>query len=251
MHRYMPTPGFPSTNAAVWRQQMRFLAINPKTHEIEVVLKDFGHATVEADLDRHIEAALHVEGGTNPFECEVDIMGVRHAPQDQPNERNYRRIQRSHDLRRLKEESRWLPAMLDYYWRNGIGEMGVRFLESTEFVMKYRSVYQPPDTPISTSSVMLIVHALTLYLQSDLTYDTYEDAANPYGKSINAFKLFEGWRIQYLLYLVLASLLLSVCVVAMATAITKNFDTGLTTGSYALGLATAILAVLTFLSAVI
>lgn len=90
-----------------------------------------------------------------------------------------------------------------------------------------------------------------LYSYSDLTYDTYEDAANPYGKSINAFELVEGWRIQYLLCLVLASLLLSICVVATATAITKSFEAGLTTGSYALGLATIILAVLTFLSAVV
>jgi hypothetical protein len=75
--------------------------------------------------------------------------------------------------------------------------------------------------------------------------------ANPYGKSINAFELVEGWRIQYLLCLVLASLLLSIYVVATATAITKCFEAGLTKGSYALGLATIILAVLTFLSAVV
>ena len=117
---------------------MRFLDINPKTREIEVVLKDFGHAAIEADLDLHIAEVLKAEGGSNPFECEVDIMGVRHLADSQLSEKNYRRIQRSHDLRRLKEESRWLPAMLEHYWRNGIGEKGVRFLESTEFIRKYR-----------------------------------------------------------------------------------------------------------------
>jgi hypothetical protein len=85
---------------------------------------------------------------------------------------------------------------------------------------------------------------------SDLQYDTYEDAANPYGKSINAFQIVEGWRIQYLLVLVLASMILSICVVAITTA-TSNIGDGLTAGSYALGLATVILAVLTFLSAVL
>jgi hypothetical protein len=50
--------------------------INPATRDIKVVLKDFGHAAIEADLDRHIAAALAVEGGANPLECEVDIMGV-------------------------------------------------------------------------------------------------------------------------------------------------------------------------------
>jgi hypothetical protein len=89
-----------------------------------------------------------------------------------------------------------------------------------------------------------------LAYDSDLQYDTYEDAANPYGKSVNAFQIVEGWRIQYLLILVLASMVLSTCVVAITTAI-SNIGDGLTAGSYALGLATVILVVLTVLSPIL
>ncbi len=60
----------------------------------------------------------------------------------------------------------------------------------------------------------------------------------------------EGWRIQYLLILVISSMMLSICVVAITTAI-SNIGDGLTAGSYTLALATIILAVLTFLSAIL
>ena len=45
-------------------------------------------------------------------------------------------------------------------------------------------------------------------------------------------------------------MVLSICVVAITSAI-SNIGDGLTAGSYALGLATLILAVLTFLSAIL
>lgn len=107
--------------------------------EVEVVIRDFGHTSVEADLDRDIAKVLKRSG--NPFECEVDIMGVRHpADSHYPTKFNSRTIQRRDDLCRLKEESRWLPAMLEYYWQNGIGGRGIQFLESSEFIKKYRCV---------------------------------------------------------------------------------------------------------------
>lgn len=81
------------------------------SNEVEVVIKDFDHASVEADLDRDI--AKERKGSGHGFECEVDIMGVRHpADSDYPTKFNSRTIQRLDDLSRLKEESRWLPAML-------------------------------------------------------------------------------------------------------------------------------------------
>jgi hypothetical protein len=113
------------------------LNFNHSSQEVEVVLKDFGHATVEADLDRNITEALKVKD--NPFECKVDIMGVRHPAANHSSEKiNYRKVQRVDDLCRLKEENRWLPVMLEYYWQNGIGREGVKFLESTEFIRKYK-----------------------------------------------------------------------------------------------------------------
>lgn len=63
--------------------------------------------------------------------------------------------------------------------------------------------------------------------------------------------LIEGWHVHYLLCLVAVGLLCSICVVAITTAVTQSFEAGLSAGSYALGLAAVLLAVLTFLSAVL
>lgn len=86
---------------------------------------------------------------------------------------------------------------------------------------------------------------------SHLKWDHGIDAICPYGKTVNAFLLIEGWHIRYLFCLVAASLLASICVVAVATGISQSIEAGLTAGSYTLGLATIILGLLTFLSAVI
>jgi hypothetical protein len=61
----------------------------------------------------------------------------------------------------------------------------------------------------------------------------------------------EGWHVRYLLLLVATGLLLSICVVAIATAVGHSLEVGLTAGSYACGLASALIALFTFLSAVI
>lgn len=89
-----------------------------------------------------------------------------------------------------------------------------------------------------------------IVLDRDLAWDTWLDAASPYGQIINGFQLIEGWHIRYLLCLILGSILLSACVVAVSTAIQGNFEAGLTAGSYALAITTLGLAVLTFLSAI-
>lgn len=65
------------------------------------------------------------------------------------------------------------------------------------------------------------------------------------------FQLIEGWRIRYLLFLVMASLFLSSCVVAISTAVLHSFQAGLTAGSYALAIAAVLLGALTFLSAIL
>jgi hypothetical protein len=78
----------------------------------------------------------------------------------------------------------------------------------------------------------------------------FNDAANPYGKEINAFLLIEGWRTEYVRYLVFGSILCSICVVAISAAVSQSLETALTAGSYACGLATALVAVFTLLSAI-
>jgi predicted Co/Zn/Cd cation transporter (cation efflux family) len=77
------------------------------------------------------------------------------------------------------------------------------------------------------------------------------DAANPYGKTVYAFTVVEGWHVRYMLLLLIASILCSICVVAVATAVSQSLEGGLTAGSYALGIATILLSIMTFLSAVL
>ena len=81
--------------------------------------------------------------------------------------------------------------------------------------------------------------------------DKYFDAANPYGKTINAFILIEGWHIRCLLCLAAASFLCSICIAAITAAMSQKFEVGLTAGSYSLGLAAVSLGLFAFLSAVL
>jgi hypothetical protein len=90
-----------------------------------------------------------------------------------------------------------------------------------------------------------------LTLRRELQYDTYGDASAPYGKTIPAFLLVEGWHVRYLLILIGVSLSGSVCVIAIAAALTQSMEIALTAGSYACGLAADLIAVFTFLSAVL
>ena len=63
---------------------------------------------------------------------------------------------------------------------------------------------------------MLTCEELQLILRArSLRHDRFYDAANPYGKTIRAFKIVEGWRLRYLLLLVIGSLVYSICVVAV------------------------------------
>jgi hypothetical protein len=63
---------------------------------------------------------------------------------------------------------------------------------------------------------------INYYLTSFLQFDTYQDAANPHGKTINAFKIVKGWRVRYMLWLFAAGVLGSICVVAIVTAMNQS-----------------------------
>ena len=86
---------------------------------------------------------------------------------------------------------------------------------------------------------------------SALQYDEFYDAANPYGKTVRALMLVEGWKVRTFLCLISAGFFLSICTVAVSTAVSGDFEMGLTAGGYACGLSTALIAVFTFLSAVL
>lgn len=86
---------------------------------------------------------------------------------------------------------------------------------------------------------------------SELKEDRYNDAATPYGKTVNAFMIVEGWRIDYLLWLIAISLVVSIGVVCGVAVVSHSLDDGLTAGTYALGFFTIPLAAMTLLSAVL
>lgn len=83
-----------------------------------------------------------------------------------------------------------------------------------------------------------------------MQFDQYEDAANPYGRTIKGFELIEGWHTTYLLALIFGALIGGVGVIAVSAAVSQSFEMALTVGSYACGLATALIAVFTLLSAI-
>jgi hypothetical protein len=80
--------------------------------------------------------------------------------------------------------------------------------------------------------------------------DIFLDAAKPYGKTVYAFQLIEGWRVCYILCIIAISLVCSICIVGITTAAHQSFDVGLTAGSYALGFAAVLLGIITLLSAI-
>ena len=86
---------------------------------------------------------------------------------------------------------------------------------------------------------------------SNLAVDKFDDAANPYGKLVSAFAIVEGWQTRYLLFLIGLGLFVSVLVVSIATIASRSLETGLTAGSYALGVVTLLLATMTLASAIV
>ncbi len=84
-----------------------------------------------------------------------------------------------------------------------------------------------------------------------LQYDKFNDAASPYGRSISAFLLVEGWNIRYILILTGITILGSACVIAIMAARTGSIESALTAGSYACGLGGTLITVLTLLSALL
>ncbi|KAH2525014.1 hypothetical protein KXW97_003180, partial [Aspergillus fumigatus] len=70
------------------------------------------------------------------------------------------------ELSLRRDNYNFLPSMLEYYWQNGIESKAIEFLQNSEYVTSYR------------------------YLETD----KYLDAVNPYGKTVYAFAVVEGWH---------------------------------------------------------
>lgn len=88
------------------------------------------------------------------------------------------------------------------------------------------------------------------YIYRNLEFIRYQRAAIPYSNPINAFAIEKGWHIQYILSLTAGSVIGGICVAAIASVAQHSFESGLAAGSYALGLAAILLALLTLLSTI-
>ena len=85
----------------------------------------------------------------------------------------------------------------------------------------------------------------------ELRYDRYCDAADPLGKTIDAFELVKGWQVQHLLWILLVAVMIVVGTVAVCTPVFRNLQTGLAAGSSAVGIEAFVLGGLTLLSVVL
>jgi hypothetical protein len=156
---------------------------------------------------------------------------------------NYCRVERMREHRPRQSDYLWLPGILKYYWKNSIDQKAVEF--QVKYVLCIHTS-QPSFLPHSLHQQPLIST-----LCRDLQHDTYMNAASPYGRTISAFLLVEGWHIRCLLILIGAGLSSSGCLIAIVAAFSQSIEVALTAGSFACGLSGDMIAVFTFLSAVI
>jgi hypothetical protein len=218
-----------------------------KVNQISAVIAEFDYAGIISGPNTAMEEA--VRDIRDPAGCGVTVEGRRHDEQNKCGNLSsdlyglseHCAQNRLNELTVERESYKWIPSMLEFYWQSGIGKKGQKFLQTTGFIYSYEYA----------SSLRWTGPKFANCFDSSLEHDQYHDAASPYGKVVRAFLVVEGWHIHFLLTLVGIGLVLTICVVAVATAISHELDIGLTAGSYVGCLVTALIAIFTFLSAVI
>ena len=83
---------------------------------------------------------------------------------------------------------------------------------------------------------------------SALREDRWTDAEDPFGKTVAALELIQGWRMVRLFVTTFMAIILDSCIVAVTTIATKSLQSGLAAGSYATGLEALLITLLTLLS---
>jgi hypothetical protein len=123
---------------------MRFIDFDKSKNEIRVVVVDFAYEALKTDSDKVTGQALEENIGGS----KLSLFVMRQGDDDSvlcddfiSNDRNeYCKIKRPRNLPLRKNNYKWLPSMLEYYWQNGIGEKAMEFLECSNFVTEYRYV---------------------------------------------------------------------------------------------------------------
>lgn len=183
-----------------------------------------------------------------PGECGVDIKGKRHEDGIQCANSYFDecnnvicKVKERRDLAIEIEALALLPTFLDYFWRNGFDEEGIKLLETEGLIWSYRYCHQSSES-ISQKRILNNVDS------SALREDRWTDAELPFGKTVAALELIQGWRTIRLFVTILMAVVLDTCIVGATTYAFKSLQTGLAAGSYATGLEALLITLLTLLS---
>ena len=120
--------------------QIKFLQANRVGRGFQVIARAVDSTDAIAERQRALDESGPFD---EPWGCGVDIKGRRHDDDhrcDNWYEDDFHGGCRVKDYVSCKQEIknlRWMPFMLDYYWRNGLGEDGLHFLQSSGFVVSY------------------------------------------------------------------------------------------------------------------
>ncbi|KAL4786931.1 hypothetical protein BJX76DRAFT_64358 [Aspergillus varians] len=122
---------------------IRFLSCSAKD-EIGVAVIDFDYAGIQRDLDKSIN--FHLEKDIEHLECGVNIKGEASCSTPCQNLiyddslSPYCLVRHIRELSLRRENYKYLPSMLEYYWQNGIDKNAVKFLRDGQFVTQYKCV---------------------------------------------------------------------------------------------------------------
>lgn len=98
-----------------------------------MVVTDFDYERRKEYLDNGIKSEL---AGLNHWEdgWDLDELGKANPRFD------YRTIQIFRSLRVRRDNLRFLPSTLEFYWQNGIDEKAMKFLDDGQFFTRYEYV---------------------------------------------------------------------------------------------------------------
>ena len=121
--------------------QINFCSGRPDKSGFEVLWRSDESLAEMQDLRESLENDWNLE----PGECGVDIEGKRHEDSIHCANSSFDdyngiifKVKEKRKLSCRLNALRWLPALLDFHWRNGFDEEGIELLERTGLVWFYR-----------------------------------------------------------------------------------------------------------------
>lgn len=124
--------------------KIRFIDYDAAKSEVGVALAEFDYEKRKKELDSLIRAERDVQ--VKHFgACGVNHLGISHASDEPCVNRTadeygemYCPVLCWRQLCIERENLPFIPSQLDYFWQKGIAEDGLKFLESTQFITRYK-----------------------------------------------------------------------------------------------------------------